>query len=61
MRGSQANLAIGHPAWLAMAHARLDRTVWDAYGWEDEEPGEVAEDTILSRLLALNLDRAVAE
>lgn len=38
---------------------RLDRAVWTAYGWpEDEDPATVDEDTILSRLLALNGERA---
>ena len=33
--------------------------MWDAYGWPaDEVPSEVEEDEILSRLLALNLERA---
>ncbi len=53
------NLYNARPTWLANAHARLDRAVWDACGWpEDEVPGEVAEDVILSRLLALNGERA---
>jgi len=37
---------------------RLDRAVWAAYGWDDPVPAEVDEDTILSRLLALNLERS---
>jgi len=45
------------PTWLANAHERLDRAVFAAYGWawplDDQE--------ILSRLLALNLQRASAE
>jgi hypothetical protein len=32
----------------------LDRAVWDAYAWDDADPAAVAEDAILSRLLALN-------
>jgi hypothetical protein len=48
-------------AWLAQLHARLDRAVWSAYGWDDPEPAAVEEDVILSRLLALNLDRAGTE
>jgi len=46
------------PTWLQHAHAALDRAVWAAYGWEDAVPAEVEEDTILSRLLALNLERS---
>ncbi len=43
------------PAWLEHAHAA--RT---AYGWDDPDPAAVEEDTILARLLALNLERATA-
>ncbi|HEX7121404.1 MAG TPA: type IIL restriction-modification enzyme MmeI, partial [Gemmatimonadaceae bacterium] len=46
------------PTWLVQAHARLDHAVWDAYGWDDPDPAAVDEDTILARLLALNLERA---
>jgi hypothetical protein len=46
------------PTWLALAHAKLDRAVWDAYGWDDADPAGVDDDTILARLLALNLERA---
>lgn len=39
-------------------HAALARAVWDACGWlADEIPADVAEDVILSRLLALNRER----
>jgi len=48
------------PSWLAYAHAALDRAVWTAYGWDDPDPAVVPEDTILARLLALNLERATA-
>ncbi len=44
------------PAWLQAAHRKLDAAVCDAYGWE---PG-VSDDEILSRLLALNLERSEA-
>jgi type II restriction/modification system DNA methylase subunit YeeA len=51
------NLYNERPTWLANAHAALDRAVWAAYGWP--EPPETTDDeTILSRLLALNLERA---
>lgn len=53
------NLYNQRPTWLQNAHAALDRAVWDAYGWDDPEPETVAEDTILSRLLTLNLERTV--
>ncbi len=52
------NLYNARPAWLAHAHARLDRAVWAAYGWDDPDPAAVEEDVILARLLALNLERA---
>src|SRR3712207_8581472 len=44
------NLYNQRPAWLANAHARLDRAVWAAYGWEDPDPSAVEEDAILARL-----------
>ena len=45
--------------WLRMDHERLDRAVFDAYGW-DEAPAELDDDTILERLLELNLSREPA-
>jgi len=48
------NLYNQRPAWLALAHKKLDAAVFAAYGWDpgisDEEP--------LEKLLALNLERA---
>jgi type II restriction/modification system DNA methylase subunit YeeA len=53
------NLYNQRPTWLQNAHAALDRAVWDAYGWPaDEVPAEVEENVMLSRLLALNGERA---
>ncbi|MDQ3702533.1 MAG: class I SAM-dependent DNA methyltransferase, partial [Chloroflexota bacterium] len=52
------NLYNARPSWLAHAHAALDRAVWAAYGWADPDPAAVPDDTILARLLALNLERA---
>ncbi|MGB3307382.1 MAG: DNA methyltransferase [Thermomicrobiales bacterium] len=52
------NLYNARPQWLQNAHAALDCAVWAAYGWDDPDPSAVEEDTILSRLLALNLQRA---
>jgi hypothetical protein len=40
------------PAWLADCHARLDVAVAAAYGW----PIDLSNDSILERLLALNLE-----
>ncbi len=37
-----------------MAHRKLDRAVFAAYGWTDD----LSDEEILSRLLALNLERA---
>jgi type II restriction/modification system DNA methylase subunit YeeA len=51
------NLYNERPTWLANAHAALDRAVWSAYGWP-EPPEESDDETILARLLALNLARA---
>ena len=56
------NLYNLRPTWLLNAHVDLDRAVWAAYGWPtDEVPADVPEDTILGRLLALNLDRAAIQ
>ena len=52
------NLYNARPTWLANAHARLDRAVWEAYGWSDGDPNSVPEDVILSRLLGLNIERS---
>ena len=51
------NLYNERPAWLALAHQRLDAAVADAYGW----PADLSEEQILERLLALNLERAAEE
>jgi hypothetical protein len=53
----------GQGCWYApCSHRRSNQgTVWkwDGYGWpEDEVPAEVEEDVILSRLLAVNGERA---
>ena len=48
-----------YPKELAECHAALDRAVFDAYGWS-EVPSELADDAILERLLALNLEREAA-
>jgi hypothetical protein len=42
------------PAWLDLAHKKLDAAVLDAYGW----PHDVSDAEILARLLALNHERA---
>ncbi len=48
------NLYNERPAWLDNAHRDLDAAVAAAYGW----PAEISEEDALSRLLALNLERA---
>ena len=48
------NLYNARPDWLELAHRRLDEAVLDAYGW----PADLADEEILARLLALNLERA---
>jgi type II restriction/modification system DNA methylase subunit YeeA len=50
------NLYNERPAWLDNAHGDLDAAVAAAYGW----PAYVAQEEALSRLLALNLERAAA-
>jgi hypothetical protein len=50
------NLYNARPAWLAMAHERLDQAVAAAYGWGNYSPA-MADEEILRRLLALNLER----
>jgi hypothetical protein len=51
------NLYNTRPAWLDNAHRTLDKAVATAYDWNDYTP-EMADETILGRLLALNLERA---
>ncbi len=48
------NLYNQRPTWLAQAHRKLDEAVFAAYGW----PAGLSDEEILSRLLALNLERA---
>jgi|CXWL01.1.fsa_nt_gi hypothetical protein len=45
------------PAWLGLAHRKLDTAVAAAYGW----PADLSDEQILEKLLALNLERAAAE
>ena len=49
------NLYNQRPAWLAQAHDSLDAAVAAAYGWADWSPA-LADEEILRRLLALNLE-----
>jgi len=50
------NLYNQRPAWLDMAHKRLDAAVAAAYGW----PDGLSDDEVLERLFALNQERAAA-
>jgi type II restriction/modification system DNA methylase subunit YeeA len=45
------------PAWLDLAHRKLDAAVAAAYGW----PADLTDEQILEKLLALNLARAAEE
>ncbi|HEY5213154.1 MAG TPA: DNA methyltransferase, partial [Acidobacteriaceae bacterium] len=45
------------PEWLANAHRTLDQAVLAAYGW----PSDLTDQEILSRLLALNHERAAVQ
>jgi hypothetical protein len=51
------NLYNERPAWLDLAHKKLDAAVAAAYGW----PAELSDEQILEKLLALNLERAAEE
>ena len=53
------NLYNARPAWLDIAHKAIDQAVAVAYSWRDYTP-ETSDEEILRRLLALNLERAVA-
>ena len=50
------NLYNQRPQWLINAHRELDDAVLDTYGW----PYKINDQEILSRLLALNLEREAA-
>jgi len=51
------NLYNERPAWLDLAHKKLDQAVAAAYGW----PCHLPDDRILERLLALNFERSAEE
>ena len=46
-----------NPTWLQNAHANLDKSVADAYGW----PADLPNHQVLENLLALNLQRHAEE
>ncbi len=51
------NLYNQRPAWLDMAHKRLDAAVAAAYGW----PADLSDEEVLARLFALNQTRAAEQ
>ena len=51
------NLYNERPAWLDLAHKKLDAAVAAAYGF----PADLTDEAILEKLLALNLERAAEE
>jgi len=51
------NLYNERPAWLDLAHKKLDAAVAAAYGW----PADLSDEQILERLPALNLERSAEE
>jgi hypothetical protein len=48
------NLYNARPAWLDLAHQKLDAAVFAAYGW----PATLSDDELLAKLLELNLARS---
>jgi hypothetical protein len=50
------NLYNQRPAWLALAHQKLDAAVFAAYAWDPA----ISDEELLERLLALNLERSKA-
>jgi hypothetical protein len=50
------NLYNERPAWLDSAHRASDEAVAEAYGWTPD----MSDDEMLTKLLALNLERAGA-
>ena len=56
-RRTLTNLYNERPAWLDLAHKKLDATIAAAYGW----PVDLSDEQILERLRALNLERAAEE
>ena len=48
------NLYNERPAWLDLAHKKLDAAVFAAYGWD----AAMTDDDLLAALLALNQERA---
>lgn len=51
------NLYNQRPTWLELAHKKLDKAVFAAYGW----PSDLSDEEILERLLSLNLERGAKD
>ena len=51
------NLYNERPTWLTLAHRKLDKAVFAAYGWDPD----LSDEQILEKLLALNLERAAEQ
>ena len=51
------NLYNQRPTWLALAHDKLDATVFAAYGWDPS----LTDEQLLESLLALNIARATRD
>jgi hypothetical protein len=49
--------SLRRPTWLDLAHRKRNKVVFAAYGWS----ADLSDEEILSRLLALNLQRASAQ
>ena len=47
------NLYNERPTWLDLAHQKLDKAVFTAYGWQPD----ISDDALLAKLLELNLQR----
>ncbi len=45
------------PTWPNLGHRTLDQAVLDTYGW----PHDLRDEEILTRLLALNFERAAGQ
>ncbi len=56
-------LLIARPTWLDLAHKKINAAVLAAYGWSDllTDEGISDEETLLARLLALNLARVAKQ
>jgi hypothetical protein len=48
------NLYNARPAWLDLAHKKLDAAVFAAYGWD----AGMSDEELLEKLLRLNLEQA---